>query len=456
MTSYLQNLQGGLQLAFFLKPDDTRFHVSWHSLATIVLSVLAAHFLIDTIISAQDSSLNINSWHRYHVGLFSIVILMSYTIRSLFFKTDHVLKIAVMFYNAYFIIWLPYFTLYALYPSWMNETLERNVDVAVMIWGAIVTFRIVSSLSDTNMKHALISGIACMTALYALNTHIGMSYFYYAPQDNENTKKFAEYEALSSEEVFTMQNDLMQKSFEGMSGSKRRITDIYSITFAPYRYQDVFMREAKFVTDSFIHILGIENRNVTLINNEETIFDLPLASTTNLGNSLKTIASLMQTKEDVLFLYITSHGDEENGISVALDYRHTMVNLSGERLAEMLKTSGIKNKVIFISACHSGALIPDLQDDNTMIITSAADNKQSYGCSNNTPLTYFAEAYFKQALTETTDLERAFHLTKDIVEKREKKENLSPPSDPQIFIGKNIKSVLKKYRGATLISDDNK
>src|SRR5690606_18388600 len=90
-----------------------------------------------------------------------------------------------------------------------------------------------------------------------------------------------------------------------------------------------------------------------------------------------------------------------------------------ELLAEILQESGIKNRIIFVSACYSGMMIDQLKNDDTLIMTAAAKNRRSYGCSDDSKLTYFAEAYFEQAFPAEKDWVKAFTAAKKILEQRE-------------------------------------
>lgn len=87
-----------------------------------------------------------------------------------------------------------------------------------------------------------------------------------------------------------------------------------------------------------------------------------------------------------------------------------------------------------------------------MIITASAGNKPAYGCSDDADLTYFAQAYFQQALAQTTDLEEAFYIARDLIVQREKDEKITVTSEPQIYVGKGIREALKKYKPLKLIS----
>ena len=89
-----------------------------------------------------------------------------------------------------------------------------------------------------------------------------------------------------------------------------------------------------------------------------------------------------------------------------------------------------------------------------MIIAAAAKDRTSFGCSDEYNLTYFTESYFKVGLEETTDIEEAFVLAKAEIERREKTQNITPASNPQIFVGAKIKEALRKYNPAKLAAKD--
>ena len=97
--------------------------------------------------------------------------------------------------------------------------------------------------------------------------------------------------------------------------------------------------------------------------------------------------------------------------------------------------------MIIALSCFSGGLIDTLKNKNTLIITSASRDKPSFGCGHHGNFTQFGEAYFKDALGKSKDLISAFYFAKSRIEILEKEMDLSP-SEPQIFTGENIRSIL--------------
>jgi hypothetical protein len=143
----------------------------------------------------------------------------------------------------------------------------------------------------------------------------------------------------------------------------------------------------------------------------------------------------------VLVLFLTSHGTEQ-ALSVSFG-GFSFNDLTPDRLAGILARSGIRNRVVIVSACHSGTFIPALQSPDTIVITAARTDRTSFGCSNEREWTYFGDAFFNRALRETRSLTEAFEIARTHISAWEKRDNL-PPSEPQIFIGDDIAARLRE------------
>jgi hypothetical protein len=118
-----------------------------------------------------------------------------------------------------------------------------------------------------------------------------------------------------------------------------------------------------------------------------------------------------------------------------------MQQLTGEDLSAALEASSIKRRIIVISACHAGAFIPQLKNPNSIIITAAAAEMTSFGCSDDRDLTYFGEAFYRDALPKAQNLQDAFEKAKETIGLREKQEH-QKASDPQAYFGSELQRVL--------------
>ncbi len=239
----------------------------------------------------------------------------------------------------------------------------------------------------------------------------------------------AEKRIFDVEHLLFQQQRLLDKALENVATSIPGFSDLFFLGFAGDGNQDVFMKEVSYAETLMKKKFGAANFSLTLINNPATVSSVPLATTTNLEYALSALATRMQ-EEDILFLLLTSHGSEDHHLMVDLA-NLPLANLSSSRLAELLQESGIKWKVVVISACYSGGFIAPLENDTTLIITAASAEKLSFGCADDAELTYFGRAFFAHGLAHSSSLLDAFQQAKHKVRAMEKAANYDH-SEPQI------------------------
>jgi hypothetical protein len=103
--------------------------------------------------------------------------------------------------------------------------------------------------------------------------------------------------------------------------------------------------------------------------------------------------------------------------------------------------------VIIISACYAGGFLQPLSDPQTIVITAAAADRTSFGCSNDRDLTYFGEAFYRDALPVAGSLRAAFETAKAAIAARERREHVTP-SNPQAYFGKDMEAKLSSMVAA--------
>jgi hypothetical protein len=136
-------------------------------------------------------------------------------------------------------------------------------------------------------------------------------------------------------------------------------------------------------------------------------------------------------------VYLTSHGSPE-GFQI------------GERimrpaaLAGVLDACGQRPTVVIISACFSGVFVPALARPNRMIMTAARPDRTSFGCGVDERYPYF-DGCVLETLPTAADFAQLATRTRTCVAARERKEGLSPPSEPQVLIGGAIRPMLPLY-----------
>lgn len=216
---------------------------------------------------------------------------------------------------------------------------------------------------------------------------------------------------------------------------------VFFLGFAGYGEERVFAEEIKLAAQRVGEKYGSSMRTVLLLNDRRDLTTWPLASESSLRYALNALGRVMNREEDVLFLALSSHGSKGATISVS-NVGMAPQALRADALATLLAESGIRWKVVVVSACFSGAFIKPLADDHTIVITAAARNRTSFGCSDTRHLTYFGEAFFQDSLTNSTYLRGAFEAARKEIRRREKEVDVTP-SNPQASFGPLMEEKLR-------------
>ena len=151
-----------------------------------------------------------------------------------------------------------------------------------------------------------------------------------------------------------------------------------------------------------------------------------------------TLDTLTQTARGGCFLYFTSHGAPQ-GILFG------EVGMPPAVMAQLVNDCcSDRPTVVIVSACYSGVFIPALADDNRMIMTAARPDRTSFGCSEDLHYTFFDQCVL-ESMPNSQNFPEMAKKTQDCVAAREQKEGVSPPSEPQVFIGDGIARLLSAY-----------
>lgn len=145
----------------------------------------------------------------------------------------------------------------------------------------------------------------------------------------------------------------------------------------------------------------------------------------------------------LVVVLLTSHG-HVGYLSAA---RHASDNSSVHvsELREWLAPLGETTPTLLIvSACYSGSLIPLLEQPNRIIVTAASERTSSFGCEADSRNTFFVEALFDDGLDASQNIEQWFARGAARVAEREKALQLTPPSNPQLWVGDKVKALARK------------
>ncbi len=250
----------------------------------------------------------------------------------------------------------------------------------------------------------------------------------------------SEGELAERETALFEQADRIDEALESVQRDPAANSEAFFLGFAGVGDEKVFAQEIGLASRVVGQRFGVGDRHLALINDERDLTRVPLASVSGLRYALQGLAARMDLDKDVLFLSISSHGSQGPAIAVS-NSQFPLQILSGEDLVDALHDAGIQWRVIIISACYAGGFIDALRDPKTIVITAAAADRTSFGCSNDSELTYFGEAFYRDALPAARSLRDAFETAKKAIAARERSEHVTA-SDPQAYFGSTIEAKL--------------
>lgn len=232
----------------------------------------------------------------------------------------------------------------------------------------------------------------------------------------------------------------------GLAPQRPGHPDLFVLGFAGDGSEQVFENEVLFLRDLAAQRLDAAGRVIVLANHAAAPPDqrLPEATRANLRRALAGLGERMDPDQDVLLLYFTTHGTEDHELLVRREGREDRL-LTPTMIRNALDESGIRHRVIAISACFAGGFIEELKDPDTLVLAAARHDRTSFGCGNDSVATFFGRAWLADGLNQTLDFAAAFDQARLAIAIREKAETLRP-SRPQLARGARIDATLAAWR----------
>ena len=322
-------------------------------------------------------------------------------------------------------------------PAWALSAI-----VIASVWMALATFKAVISLYNAQELHrvAIFCGLFIVFPVpLTIMQSPGLLW-----TDLEADSPDPKHDALTGEEAFYLQPKLLDRALAELHRQRPEKTELFFLGVAGDAEENVFQKEVLSVQNVMAERFGTRGHAISLINNYQTVMQYPLASVTSLRLALMAMAKVMDKDNDILFLFLTSHGFSDH--SVALEFSPLRLDpLNPEVLSRILDESAIKWRVVVVSACYSGGFAGPLSNEQTIVITASAADRSSFGCGDQTDWTYFGKAFFDEALRDENDLAVAFRHASQSIARREREENIDEPSEPMISVGPAINLKWKSF-----------
>jgi hypothetical protein len=430
------NLYCGIQLLAFRRIAIERIVISYDQFI-LLLAFYALTALVVSYAVTPSPVFDLSGLGYLGVKLL-IALMVGFVFAKLTGDQGDLLKILVITYCVLPFFYLISFTLLTYLPV---EFLVTGYVIFVA-WALAVCFYIALQLLEGNKPKAVLITLLWLGASYPL-ANLSFSFWYEGYDDGNELAAYYDdaLNDVNQEHVYYSQYRLLNNALDPIKPGAAGINDLFFVGFGADSTQDVFMREVDHVQRVMDERLGVSGRSVALVNNLKTLDTMPLASSTNLRIALQHIGSKMNSDEDVVLLYLTSHGSANHELAVQM-WPLDLNSIHPEDIRTYLDDAGIRWRIILISACYSGGFIKALQNEYSLIFTAAAADKASFGCANENEYTYFGEALFKNMDDKPYRFVEHFVQAMEKIRQRELHENLIP-SEPQLFIGKLMKEKLK-------------
>ncbi len=150
------------------------------------------------------------------------------------------------------------------------------------------------------------------------------------------------------------------------------------------------------------------------------------------------LSRLAQEEKGGCLVYFTSHGSPAG---VVIGPRL----LSPAGLSQIVdEACGERPTIVIISACFSGVFIPPLSRTDRMVLTAARPDRSSFGCGEEDRYPYF-DACMLDTTPKATDFASLGRGVQACVAAKERATGMAPPSEPQLFIGAQLRPLLPFY-----------
>lgn len=243
------------------------------------------------------------------------------------------------------------------------------------------------------------------------------------------------------------QKTRIESALGGLKRQDPARRDVYVLTVAAGGAQPLFDHEAKVARDVLSAYYGETGRSL-ILSNRNPEADLPLATPANVEAAIRGVARILDPAQDLLVVYLAAHGSPEASLETNLPGPLPLPPVDATGLAAMLDRAGVKRRIIVISACFADSWTPKLASNTTIVLSAARRDRTSFGCDLESPITFFGHALLEESIRPGVSLAAAFANAKKAIAARELAEHMTPPSEPQASIGRDMAGLWGLMPGA--------
>ena len=450
---FFRVLGQGLSLAFWRRPGSRPELSGFGTFLVCCAVALLAFGVQDNLLTVGPAEFDITGFDG-HASYFLVLLLAAWAAARLLRRPVMWLTLATLLV----LVGIPWTTLSLQVNEWFGDSDNLRLyawRVLLALAGFTAVARTIGFVAGSATPLRRLAASMVFVLILAFPWYWQQTtWFWYPPEEVAEDEPAptpeppakARASSIDAEQVLFQQPQLVQHALDAVRAQTPGKIDLFPIGFAGDGDEKVFRNEVEYFDRLMSQRFDAAGRTLALINAPETVQRTPLATLTNLRASLAGVAARMDTSEDVLVLFLTSHGSEEHTLYVGLEDM-PLRQIEPRDLRAALDESGIRWRVVVVSACYSGGFVDALRDSGTLVITAARADRSSFGCGSTSQITWFGRAFLATALNQTTDFERGFDLASKQIREWELAQG-ETPSVPQIAEGWAIRKHLEAWRSS--------
>lgn len=245
------------------------------------------------------------------------------------------------------------------------------------------------------------------------------------------------------ERVLAEDSRRLEAQIASLAPPRAGVLDVYLLAVGGDGTEAVFGRDIQVARRALEAQTGQDDRTLMLLNDRH-YDELPLATRTNIARALRALAQHLDPAEDLLVVHLVSHGDRDGSLLLrqpGLD----LPDLAPAAFHGMLSPLGQVRKLVVVSACYSGHWVERLQASDTLVMTSARSDRTSFGCGDDSEMTWFTRSLYRDGGFALADVEALFAASDERIRRWEQDQGFAETewSHPQMAYGESLRPWLE-------------
>ncbi len=323
-------------------------------------------------------------------------------------------------------------------PDWS----EAAFELVLTIWTVVVFVRVVAvalvSAQPLRWMRALAGGLllAAPIVLVPALTPSG-PWWTVSPAAADDR-----YPSAAAEPVLAAQQSLLDDALSNLEDERPGEVDLYFVAFAGDARDSRWRADVAAAQHVMDERWDTRGRSIVLQNSPETLLDTPMATVTNLRETLKELAAAINKDEDVVMLYFAGPAARDGALDVAMPPLE-LSPIAPAVLRTLLDEAGIRWRIVVVAACRAGDFAAKLADETTLVLTASGEGA-TFGCERNGDATELGAALYGDTLQRSESLRAALEGAHARVVAGEKRGKAGPASGAQLVVGPAMADKLKE------------